>query len=149
MIYYSPSTKSFIPAAWKNDGTYTDASWPLEAVLISEEEQSIYWKQSPPEGKQLGSENGRPAWVDSPLPSLADLAGAERSWRDGELSAVMWLRERHRDQLEIGLPLTLSGEQFTQLMIYIQALRDWPQSPDFPQVEHRPVAPTWLANSTQ
>lgn len=73
----------------------------------------------------------------------------ERQWRDSELASVMWLRERHRDQLEIEAPATLTGEQFKELLVYMQALRDWPQSPDFPQAEHRPVAPSWIAEQPQ
>lgn len=73
----------------------------------------------------------------------------ERQWRDLELASVMWLRERHRDQLEIGTATTLTGEQFKELLVYMQSLRNWPQSPDFPQTEHRPVAPSWIAEQTQ
>lgn len=79
-----------------------------------------------------------------PQPPEEDLALAERVWRDGEIERVKWLRERHRDELERGRPLTLSDEQFEQLLDYIQALRDWPQSDLFPAIEHRPTPPDWL-----
>jgi hypothetical protein len=93
-------------------------------------------------------------WLDDDAPALsvvspAQLATAERAWRDGELSAVKWLRERHRDQLDIEISTTLSDEQFLDLLRYVQGLRDWPQSPDFPVVEHRPIAPVWIASQTQ
>lgn len=148
-MYYSSSANGFIPAAWKTDGTYSSESWPADAVLLTEEEQTIYWKQSPPEGKQLGSENGRPTWVDLPPLTFAEIEGAERSWRDGELVAVMWLRERHRDQQEIGGETTITAEQFGELLVYMQSLRDWPQSPDFPVSAHRPVAPAWVDAQTE
>lgn len=74
---------------------------------------------------------------------------AERTWRDGELAACMWLRERHRDQQEIGHPTTLSAEQFVELLTYMQALRDWPQSPEFPAEEHRPQQPIWINENRQ
>ncbi|OCW20994.1 hypothetical protein C9382_11840 [Pseudomonas aylmerensis] len=61
----------------------------------------------------------------------------------------MWLRERHRDQLEISRETTLSAEQFTELLEYMQDLRDWPQSPDFPDIEQRPVPPAWIAEQIQ
>lgn len=82
--------------------------------------------------------------VQAAAPLPAD-SSAERAWRDGELVAVMWLRERHRDQLEIEAPTTLTGEQFKELLVYLQALRDWPQSADFPNTLHRPAAPPWIA----
>jgi len=84
-----------------------------------------------------------------PLLSVGIDIDAERSWRDGELAGLMWLRERHRDQLEISVDTTLTGEQFTELLHYMQDLRDWPQSPDFPDSEHRPVAPAWIADQTE
>lgn len=144
MVYYSSATKAFIPEAWKTDGTYSDDTWPPDAVLLSEEEQVIYWKKSPPEGKQLGSEDGRPAWVDLPSLTLADIASNERSWRDGALLSIKWLRERHRDQQEIGGDTTLSGEQFAELLLYMQALRDWPESSYFPDSKCRPRPPVWI-----
>ena len=80
--------------------------------------------------------------------SLAQLASAERIWRDSELLAVKWLRERHRDQLEIELEPTLSSEQFRELLLHMQALRDWPQSPEFPDSLYRPAPPSWIAQQT-
>nr|WP_256667557.1 phage tail assembly chaperone [Pseudomonas sp. Fl5BN2] len=72
----------------------------------------------------------------------------ERIWRAAALAAVTWLRDRHRDQLEIKTPTTLLDNQFNELLMYMQSLRDWPQSPDFPQIEHRPVAPSWIVELT-
>ncbi|NVZ50275.1 hypothetical protein HX792_08020 [Pseudomonas sp. B6002] len=95
-----------------------------------------YWSQSPPE-------------IVPSLPGSEALAVRERAWRDGELASLMWLRERHRDQLEISVETSLTGEQFTELLLYMQALRDWPQSPEFPDSEHRPVALGWIADQTQ
>ncbi len=83
-----------------------------------------------------------------PVP-LLDLEAQERTWRDTALSAVMWLRERHRDQLELRAPTSIGDEQFTELLVYMQALRDWPQSPDFPDSQHRPTAPPWLAEQSE
>jgi hypothetical protein len=91
-------------------------------------------------------------WLSVEALSLlqADTASAtERAWRDAELASLVWLRDRHRDQLDIGVETTLSVEQFTELLTYMQALRDWPQSPDFPQSAHRPVAPPWITEQTQ
>lgn len=73
----------------------------------------------------------------------------ERAWRDNELAAVTWLRDRHRDQLEIAVATTLSADQFTELLMYMQQLRDWPQSDAFPDSTQRPVAPPWIADQSQ
>lgn len=78
-----------------------------------------------------------------------DPARFEREWRDTELATVRWLRERHRDQQEIGFDTALSDTQFKELLVYIQTLRDWPQSSDFPDSAHRPIAPRWIADQTE
>lgn len=88
-------------------------------------------------------------YIDSVTAPMSTKADDERKWRDAELSAFMWLRERHRDQLDIGTTTTLTSEQFNELLVYIQALRDWPQSPHFPDTEQRPVAPPWIAEQPQ
>ncbi|WP_426237518.1 phage tail assembly chaperone [Pseudomonas sp. TWP3-2] len=89
-----------------------------------------------------------PKLVDPPVP-VQDISAHERAWRDGELSSVMWLRERHRDQLEIAVATTLTAEQFNELLVYMQTLRDWPQSPQFPASQERPIAPQWLAGAQE
>lgn len=78
-VYFSSSKLSFIPASWKTDGTYTDETWPSDAVLLTDDEQDIYWLNNPPEGKQLGSLDGRPVWVDIPSPPNEVLLSQEIS----------------------------------------------------------------------
>ena len=39
------------------------------------------------------------------------------------------MRERHADELELGNGTTLTPEQYTALLTYIQALRDLPAQP--------------------
>lgn len=68
----------------------------------------------------------------------------ERSWRDTAISQVIWLRERHRDQLDIGVDTTLSAEQFSELLMYMQSLREWPRSEAFPDSSARPEPPPFL-----
>lgn len=93
-------------------------------------------------------------WIDdTALQMLAlssdQLASIERAWRDRELSEVRWLWERHQGQLEIDVGTSIDSEQFKTLLIYMQALRDWPQSPDFPDNRQRPIAPPWITELTQ
>ena len=83
-------------------------------------------------------------------PKTADQIEAdERAWRDTAVTGVLWLRERHRDEQDLGRETTLSVEQFGELLSYLQDLRDWPQSEHFPGLERRPVAPPWIAGQTQ
>ncbi|MEE3636519.1 phage tail assembly chaperone [Pseudomonas sp. AL 58] len=101
-------------------------------------------------GHALGlAVDGRPVLASQMLPTPEQLQASERAWRDGELAALAWLRDRHRDQLEVGVTTNLSADQFAELLVYMQALRDWPQSEQFPVIEHRPVAPPWIAEQHQ
>ena len=117
---------------------------------FTDAEKVVYWMSDEDleQAKLNGFELPAPGWIeiDKPPPEVAvpDLAAQERAWRDIELSSVMWLRERHRDQLEIGTTTTLAPVQFAELLTYIQALRDWPQSDVFPDSTGRPVPPAWL-----
>lgn len=72
-VYFAASIPAFIPEQWKEDGTYNDDTWPADAVLLSDEESELYWKKNPPAGKQLGTENGRPVWIDIPAPTKEEL----------------------------------------------------------------------------
>ncbi len=130
-MLYSPSTHGFYSAKFHGK------SIPADAVEISDEDYAAL------------AARGFPVTVDAAELTAEQLAKNERAWRDGELSGVKWLRERHRDQLEIEVETTLKAEQFRELLVYIQALRDWPQSPDFSVLEQRPAAPPWIAEQTQ
>jgi hypothetical protein len=121
---------------------------PADAVEISDALCESVISNPPPGKIRAHDEKGLPYLIEAPAP-VEDLESQERVWRDGELSAVMWLRERHRDQLEIPEETTLTAEQFNELLVYMQTLRDWPQSADFPVIEHRPIAPDWIAGQSQ
>ncbi|MHA6164017.1 phage tail assembly chaperone [Pseudomonas sichuanensis] len=88
-------------------------------------------------------------WVEDDSPELsqvglAQLAIAERVWRNAELAKLAWLRDRHRDQQEIGGETSLTTERFSELLVFMQQLRDWPQSNAFPDSSARPLPPVFL-----
>lgn len=65
MVFFSATTLGFYPEERKEE--YEEASaWPADAVDLTDDELATYWKQCPPQGKLLGSKNGRPAWVGPP-----------------------------------------------------------------------------------
>lgn len=68
----------------------------------------------------------------------------EREWRNSQLAHFIWLRDRHRDQLEIGGDTTLTADHYSELLMYMQSLRDWPQDDIFPDSSARPVPPRFL-----
>lgn len=104
--------------------------------------RSLLWVEAA-EGVSLGwaYTAGR---FEATSPDADQGAVSERVWRDIELNSMVWLRDRHRDQQELGVETPLTDEQFTELLAYMQALRDWPQSDAFPDSSARPVPPAFL-----
>ena len=89
--------------------------------------------------------NGRPVATYAPVPlSNEQQATNERVWRDAVIDSTGWLVSRHRDEVELGEPTSLTAVKYDALMQYRKALRDWPASPEFPNIESRPVQPAWL-----
>ncbi|AZV25617.1 hypothetical protein CT157_06265 [Pseudomonas syringae] len=89
------------------------------------------------------SASGQPVLID-PVISPQALASRERAWRDNVLQDTQWLVWRDAEELEVGEGTTLRTEEFKQLLAYRQALRDWPNDPEFPDAQARPVEPDWL-----
>lgn len=143
MQYMSPSTQGLY-----NTRTYPKAQLPSDVVEITEE-QFWYLLKGQNAGKVMAVDTaGQPTLID-PVTGPDELARQERFRRDSELERVKWLRERHRDELELSMSPSLTSDQYSQLLTYMQQLREWPQSPDFPDPAHRPVAPGWIESETQ
>ena len=95
-------------------------------------------------GKHISaSASGQPV-LTTPVVSSTTLAAHERGWRNHVLQNTQWLVLRDAEELEVGEGTTLRSEEFKQLLAYRQALRDWPNDPDFPQASSRPLEPDWL-----
>lgn len=141
MIFYSPSTRGFY------DDTI-HAKLPTDAVAISEEDRAELLAGEA-QGLQISVDaTGWPVLM-KPMPQTAEQeAAVERNWRDSALLLPCAMRDRHRDEVELGGATTLTAEHYAVLLLYIQQLRDWPQSDQFPMIEHRPVAPPWIAEQT-
>lgn len=84
-------------------------------------------------------------WVADPTAQLAAQKLAARQVRDQAITDSQWLVDRHRDQVDAAVATTLTAAQFTELLVYRQALRDWPTAADFPSLPDLPAAPAWLA----
>lgn len=108
----------------------------------------LIWQSCPPEvglGWTVEDSQFTPPQAGPTLEQI----DAERVWRNFELQGTEWLVTRHRDEQDLERPPTLTPEQFSELLTYRQALRDWPQAGTFPSVEFRPVAPSWIAEQAQ
>jgi hypothetical protein len=99
-----------------------------------------YWS----EYEQWLEAGGIPAPQDGP-----DAQSLERDWRNVQIESIKWLRERHRDEADMAANTTLSGTQFSELLAYLQELRDWPQALGFPEIDKRPKAPGWISQQVE
>lgn len=122
---------------------------PEDAVEITEE-----WRNEllagETQGKRIAADSaGYPILIDPPPMSVAEQESEERAWRDAQLAPTDAIVSRHRDEIEEGIPTTLTTEQYAELQVYRRLLRNWPQGTEFPLVAHRPVAPGWLTGPLQ
>ncbi|WP_460127654.1 tail fiber assembly protein [Pseudomonas sp. H1_D05] len=126
------------------EGLHTNM--PEDAVPIPEQRMLSVIGNPEPGKVRVHDESGLPIMIDPSADLLADI---ERNWRDREVERILWLRERHRDEQDLSRPMTLTSDQFSELLSYIQTLRDWPAHLDFPNQQARPVAPSWIAGQIQ
>lgn len=136
MYFVSASNRAFYHTA-------VHAELPEDAKEISDElHAELFAGQD--RGQAINFDTYPPSLM-APLPrSFEQLAANERVWRDGQLSSYDYLIARHRDEHDMERPSTLTGEQFTELLHHRQALREWPQSAAFPDIQERPIAPPWI-----
>lgn len=137
-------------AKWiQEDGRFAFDETDNGGIEITAEEHAALFERVEG-GKIIGiGANGRPELQDPPLPTADEFALVERVWRDKQLSLTDGVVARHRDELEEGSETTLTPSQYTELQTYRRALRNWPESGEFPLSEHRPVTPPWLADQLQ
>ncbi|QVX14449.1 phage tail protein [Pseudomonas congelans] len=124
---------------------------PDDVVKIDDETYQAVFANPPPGKTVVPDKSGQPVLVDVLLPEvdpLQELISQARAWRDGEISRVSWLRDRHRDELELKGPTSITAQQYDTLMVYIQRLRDWPEADGFPHEESRPEVPDWVITQT-
>ena len=88
-VYYCKNLNGFIPAEWKDDGTYSGDTWPGDAIGCTQLEEDTYWKTTPPIGFLLGgTDDGRPSWVAIPPPTPEEVAIINTSLRDSLLTTA-------------------------------------------------------------
>ncbi|WP_226942313.1 phage tail assembly chaperone [Pseudomonas lundensis] len=116
---------------------------PESAVLISE---SLFMRMTQETDGVWMLNEDKTITKHPAVESVPDLSAQGRQWRDTEIENIKWLRERHRDEGDLGIEHALSTVQFNDLLSYLQALRDWPLSSQFPSISSRPTVPDWLAD---
>lgn len=60
-------------------------------------------------------------------------AAEARAERDRRINAIRWRIERYQTQEAAGLETTDTAEQYKEILLYVQALRDVPAQKEFPE----------------
>lgn len=87
---WSPSSAGFYPLTERHK-FQSLGIWPDDGIAVSEEEHDALFC-SVPAGKQLGTLDGKPAWLDVPPPTEDELCAAatqKKGWLIAEASAVI------------------------------------------------------------
>ena len=128
-MFFSPSTKSAYPLKLKK--AYEKAgNWPADLIELTTAEYTEFFLGLPPSGKVMGvSASGRPVWIDPPPLTDDELAASEREWRNGELSQADIEINKKED----------NGLDASRLRQYRNALRAYPQAPNFPHCDRPKV----------
>ncbi|WP_162887060.1 hypothetical protein [Pseudomonas syringae] len=67
-----------------------------------------------------------------------------RLWMELRLKVSDNLVSQYRDARDLGDELPITPEQFTQLLTWRQAVREWPQVPGYPKEATQPATPDWI-----
>ena len=138
-IYYSSNPRGFYDDRLHGENIPEGAK-----QITSERHNELLEGQS--QGKIIREDaDGYPVLIEPPPLTPEEVAAIERNWRDAKLAATDGDVTRHRDEVEEGLATTLTAEQYHDLQAYRRRLREWPESGEFPLLDHRPPAPSWLA----
>jgi len=140
--YFSPSTTAF----FRSDihGYPGDDYCTLEgdAVEVSAELYEKMLDVRERGGRVVPGAGGIPKSAPPVALTEDERETKERVWRDAELQASDGVVTRHRDQLDVGSPTTLTAAQYGALQEYRARLRDWPEHKEFPDPSSRPIAPS-------
>ena len=137
-IYYSSNPRGFYDDRLHGENIPEGAK-----QITSERHNELLEGQS--QGKIIREDaDGYPVLIELPPLTPEEVAAIERNWRDAKLAATDGDVTRHRDEVEEGQATTLTAGQYRDLQAYRRRLREWPESGEFPLMDHRPVAPSWL-----
>ena len=130
--YYTAEFNSFISEKYKTDGTYTEETWPADAVLCTDDEVAMYRGTTAPDGKQLGAVGGRPSWVDTPPPThdqlIAQAEQQKNQLRKAADSEIEW----RKYAVDKGIATVEESAAFDEWNLYrVQLMRiDTSKAPD-------------------
>lgn len=139
MIYFSEKKLGFYPADMKKNYV-SKGTWPDDAVEMTSKEREIYWMKSAPEGKMIGSKNGRPAWVAIPPLQKKQLIEQVEAQKQMLITEATQKTQLWQTQLMLGIITDEDKASLTEWMLYVQKVQAvdtsaapdiiWPEKPE-------------------
>ncbi|WP_122679277.1 hypothetical protein [Pseudomonas viridiflava] len=74
----------------------------------------------------------------------SDPALLARLWIEASLKTSETLVSEYRDARDLGGALPITAKQFSELLTWRQAVREWPQVAGYPIEASRPEVPVWI-----
>lgn len=148
-VYFSPSTTTFFRTDTHGVPGTESCKMPSDIVEVSQDVFEAMTEARSNGMRLIADSDGQPIAIERLAPTTAEMAENERLWRDGEIITSEWIVARHRDEVDMDQETMITPEQFSELLRYRQALRDWPTVEGFPNVDLRPNPPGWLADQTE
>lgn len=74
----------------------------------------------------------------------SDPALLARLWIETSLKVSETLVSEYRDARDLGAALPITAKQFSELLTWRQAVREWPQVAGYPIEASRPDVPAWI-----
>ncbi|MFI8431000.1 phage tail assembly chaperone [Pseudomonas sp. NPDC078863] len=145
-FFFSPLTTAFFRSDINGEPGDDDNSLAADAIEVPRElyEQMLLVREQG--GRVIAGKGGKPIAAPPLPPTDAEQVEKARRWRDSQLTVSEWVVTRHRDEVDMAMKTTITTQQFSGLLKYRQALRDWPTAEGFPSEDLRPNAPDWLAD---
>lgn len=148
-FYFSPSVTAFYRSDISGELGSDECSMPDDVLEVSKDVFERMLRVREEGGRVVPDEDGIPVAAPALLPTSEELAETERRWRDQVISTSEWIVTRHRDEVDMGQETQITPEQFSELLRYRQALRDWPTAEGFPSLDLRPTPPGWLSDQAE
>lgn len=133
-MFFSKIINGFIPTSWIEDGTYKQL--PADAVELTDDEITAFYKITPPAGAELGIVAGRLAWVDLP-PAMTEELIADAEQKRVQLRTVADSEiEWRQDAVDVDIATeeeitTLAAwKKYRVLLMRVDnAKPNWPETP--------------------
>ncbi|MGN2405326.1 hypothetical protein ACTACD_05915 [Pseudomonas syringae] len=130
---------TFSDVAVKNDGTFV--------ITVAGNRCHVTEDYNPPLYQAVRDyleQGGSSSEYAEDIVVQSDPALLARLWIEASLKQSEALVAEYRDARDLGAALPITAKQFSELLTWRQAVREWPQVAGYPIEASRPDVPAWI-----